>query len=97
MRILLLIIALCFMGCQQFQNTVGCYSETEFGIGYDHRFGDSSIDGRYVGGDASGHNHGNPKNHSPASAGSGWFSGDSFSEDRIATEVRVHFKPGACD
>lgn len=87
-----IIIALCLMGCQQFQNTVGCYSETEFGIGYERQFGDSSIDGRYAS-DFSG--HGNPKNHSGSSSGS--FSGDSFSEDRVATEVRIHFKPGACE
>ena len=88
---IVILAAVFFLGCAQFQNTVGCYSELELGLGYDHQFGDSDFEGWFLGGSYA---HGNPSIHSPV--GSGEFSGNSFSEDRIGTEVRVHFMPGAC-
>ena len=86
MRILIVIVAAAFVGCQHFKDTVGCYTHTDLRLGYDHSFGDSNFSGS--GGDA----HGTPKNHDRVQ-----FSGDSFSEDRIEADVTVRFAPGSCN
>ncbi len=46
MRTLLAIaLVITLFGCQHFQNTIGCYSETELGLGYAHNFGSNDIKG----------------------------------------------------
>ncbi len=74
------------VGCAQFRDTVGCYSGAEFGLGYEHNFGSNDFGGSF-----SDDAHGNPKNHGGTS-----FGGNAFEKDRIETDVRVSFAPGAC-
>ena len=78
------LFAACSVACAQWNQTVGCYSETELALGYDHSFTDSSFNS------AGGDDHGNEQNHL------GGISGEAFSEDRIGVGATIHFKPGAC-
>ena len=81
-------LAASLMGCEHFQNTVGCYAHTDFTMGYAHQFGDPS------GGGISGvlaPEHGN--------FGESTFRidrPDQYAEDRIDTEVTLRFAPGSC-
>ena len=88
MRILLAIVASAFIGCQHFQDTVGCYTHTDWTTGYAHNFGDPG------GGGISGvlaPEHGNfgESNFNIERA-------DQYAEDRIETGLTLRFSPGAC-
>ncbi len=75
-------------GCAQFKNTVGCYAGSEFGLGYEHNFGDSS------GGGFSGEL--DPAHGKHGASRFRFDQADQFSEDKFETDVRVSFAPGAC-
>ena len=86
MRFWIIVLAAALsLGCAQWRSTVGCYSETELGISYDHKFGDSSISGGFN------EAHGRDDIHS----GSG-VSGDLYAEDHVGISTTIHFMPGAC-
>lgn len=89
MRALILVIgAAVFMGCAQFQDTVGCYAHTDATMGYVHQFGDSS------GGGISG-------TLAPEHGGFGESTfridrPDQYSENILKTELTFRFAPGSC-
>lgn len=77
---------------QQFEDVVGCYTETEIRFQYGYNPGDSSFDGRFT--SINDESHGNPKNHGSES----WsFGGDSYAKHELEWDTTLHFGPAACN